>query len=96
MSYLLRNRTDEIFAPAGRPAVRHNHVNGKTTFRWHVDNNDDRYVEVTDRVHDDSVVVSTVDREEATIVVLHDLATISKRISAVLSVLAESSRRERG
>lgn len=32
------------------PAKTTSHVNGTTTWTWHVDNDDDRYVQVTDSV----------------------------------------------
>ena len=55
------------------PTVTTHQVNGKTTFRWHVDNDDDRYVEAVDSLHSSTFVLHCRDGNNATITVVNDV-----------------------
>ena len=47
----------ELTAKGLSPATTCHRVNGKTTAIWHVDDDDDRYVEMTDAIYSDRVVL---------------------------------------
>jgi hypothetical protein len=47
----------ELCAAGLRPSRAHVHVNGKITWTWHIDDDDDRYVQATDSLYSDQVVL---------------------------------------
>lgn len=67
--------------------VRHWNIN-RTTYTWHVDNNDDRFVEATDSMRGNEVLLVWRDRDWAYAVVLRDLKDIVKWISDSVKGLA--------
>ena len=94
MAFFLKSR-EWLEGGIGHTASVHlNHVNCKTMLRWHVDNDDDRYVEATDCVNSNNVVVTSVDGFKAIVVVLSDLKSISDAIEIELRVLASQTKGE--
>jgi hypothetical protein len=73
------------------PARTREHINGKTTFTWYVDNNDDRFVEATDSVKSDDIMLIARDRTAATIVVFANIGEAVSWIEIELRKLAKSS-----
>jgi hypothetical protein len=69
------------------PTVNHLQVNGKTTFRWHVDNDDDRYVEATDSLHSPTFVLHRRDKSDAIITVVDNIPDAVRWIDSQLSLL---------
>lgn len=60
------------------------HANGQVTFVWHVDNNDDRFVSMTDSANSESVLLVTRDCMSAEAMISNDRATILAKIVADL------------
>jgi hypothetical protein len=79
--------------PGLKASVRLSHVNRKTTLRWYVDNDDDRYVEATDCVNSNNVVVTSVDGFKASVFVLSDLKSIMATINQEVRCLARGSEK---
>ena len=74
------------------PTRTSHQVNGKTTFRWHVDNDDDRYIEAVDSLHSATFVLHWRDKMDAAIVVVKDVPTAVTWIDAQLQSLRNSPR----
>ena len=55
-----------------RPTKVKHGEDGKTRFVWHVDDDDDRYVELVDSTHSDAVLVLMRDKNYAEATVLSD------------------------
>ena len=75
------------------PSVCLSHANCKTTLRWLVDNDDDRYVEATDCVNSNNVVVTSVDGFKASVFVLSDLKSIMATINQEVRCLVRGSEK---
>jgi hypothetical protein len=89
--FLSQKIADRLLVAAGRPTARQcHHVNGRTTWRWHVDNDDDRYVEVVDFVHSNKVVIIKVDGTTASIAVIDNVDDMSMCIATWISDLVKN------
>jgi len=69
------------------PTIQNHLVNGKTTLRWHVDDDDDRYVEATDSLHSPAFVLHRRDKMEAIITIVDKIPDAVEWIDTQLSLL---------
>ena len=75
------------------PTVANHQVNGKTTLRWHVDNDDDRYVEAVDSLHSGAFVLHRRDGFDAIIAVIDDVSATVRWIEVQLDFLGRQPSR---
>jgi len=71
------------------PARTRGHINGKTTFTWHVDNNNDRFVEATDSINSDDIMLIARDRTVFTAAVLGNVGDAVSWVETELRKLAK-------
>jgi hypothetical protein len=88
MSQLIGILREKLLAP-----TRTIHqTNGKTTLRWHVDNDDDRYVEASDSLRSDTFVLHCSDKLDAAIIVVKDVPSAVTWIDTQLQVLHKTPK----
>ena len=71
-----------------KPAKSILRENGCVSMCFYVDNDDDRFVEVSDSVHSDDLVILCRDRSNASVVVVSSLAMAATVLSDFLGALS--------
>lgn len=71
------------------PARTRVHIDGKTTFTWYVDNEDDRFVEATNSTKSDDIMVVLRDKTTAAIAILGNTNDAVSWIETKLRELAK-------
>jgi hypothetical protein len=77
-----------LFVDQPKPARVHHRVNGTTSFVWYVDNDDDRYVEVSDSVNSDDFLVVRRDHRRLWALVIGDPGLVVEAVRQGLDVLS--------